>query len=50
MADIQVFNHPEFGSIRTLDDGGRTLFWVLTSPRRSDTAIPAKLLPTTARA
>ena len=26
MADIQVFNHPEFGSIRTLDDGGRTLF------------------------
>lgn len=26
MADIQVFNHPEFGSIRTLDDGERTLF------------------------
>lgn len=26
MADIQVFNHPEFGSIRTLDAGERTLF------------------------
>lgn len=26
MADIQVFNHPEFGSIRTLDDGEHTLF------------------------
>lgn len=26
MADIQVFNHPEFGSVRTLDDGERTLF------------------------
>lgn len=26
MADIHVFNHPEFGSIRTLTDGERTLF------------------------
>ena len=26
MADIQIFNNPEFGSIRTLDNGERTLF------------------------
>lgn len=26
MTDLQVFNNPEFGSIRTLDDGTHTLF------------------------
>lgn len=49
MSNIQIFNNPDFGTVRTLDNDGTVLFCGADIAKALDTATRARHSTTTAR-
>lgn len=49
MNELMVFNNPEFGTIRTIEESGKVLFCGNDAARRSDISGRRMLFPLIAR-